>query len=200
MKYYSIYQNETETDCASAFLPDNITLSNVELMTADDMYLFPVNFTLKRLSLDCNGVNVSSDFSGLNDLWLDYMPNSEAWPMLSERMMETINSFLTGNEKLKWIRCSVEHNEETKYYYVPLFQTEFNILDTAKCIYASNGIIIKRVYASSKIKDYSVFPEPSYRNWWDILPVLYVSNDVRKVIKKEKLTGISIERAPVSDN
>lgn len=200
MKYYSLYQKEEDTDCASAFLPDNITLSNVELMTADDMYLFPVNFTLKRLSLDCNGVNVSSDFSGLNDLWLDYMPNSEAWPMLSERMMTAINPLLTGNEKLRWIRCSVTHEKETRFYYVPLFKAEFDILDSDKCVYASNGIVIKRVYALSKIKNYSVFPEPSYKNWWDILPVLYVSENVRKTIMKNKLTGIAIEKAPVSNN
>jgi hypothetical protein len=40
-------------------------------------------------------------------------------------------------------------------------------------------------------------PEPDYDNWWEISPVLYVSEVLKKAIQEAKLTGLVMEKATV---
>ena len=114
----------------------------------------------------------------LKEIWLDYLPNNQAWPLFSSQLKECIDRCLTGQEKLQWIRCRVVYNQEAKNYYVPMFYEQFDILDDSKCIFAGNG--------------------RNQENWWEILPTLFVSEDIRKNIRKANLTGVVLESAPIS--
>ncbi len=45
----------------------------------------------------------SVDLCGFNPIWLDYQPNSLAWPLMSERVKLLIEKNLTGTEQLTWV-------------------------------------------------------------------------------------------------
>lgn len=197
MNFFSFCQKDEENDCVSAFLPEDIDISSVQLIEENGMYFLPVNFVLKRLSVDENGLNVSSNLTGIQNLWPDNLNNDMAWPLFSERLKSIIATTLTGKEQLKWLVCSVVLNEESRKYYLPIFHSKFDILDETRCIYDDYGCIIKYVYSSLKVQPYSIFPEPDYNNWWEISPVLYVSEVLKKAIQKAKLTGLVMEKATV---
>jgi len=196
-KYYSLYPKENE-DGASAFLSDAVTMPCKLIQDSDGLLQLPYDFTLRCIHVTHDGLQISQDFSSLKEIWLDYLPNNQAWPLFSSQLKECIDRCLTGQEKIQWIRCRIVYNQETKNYYVPMFYEQFDILDDSKCIFAGNGRIIKRVYAQSKIQKYSIFPVANQENWWEILPTLFVSEDIRKNIKKANLTGVVLESAPIS--
>ena len=196
-KYYSLYPKENK-EGASAFLSDDVTMPCKIIHDSDGLLQLPYDLTLYCISVTHDGLQISQDFSGLKEIWLDYLPNNQAWPLFSSQLKKCVDTCLTGQEKLQWIRCHVVYNHEVRNYYIPMFHEQFDILDESKCIFAGNGRIIKRVYSQSKIQKYSIFPIPNMDNWWEILPTLFVSDDIRKNIKKANLTGVALESAPIS--
>lgn len=199
-RYFSIFPSGGESNGVSAFLPEDISLPKVLDVNEDGMFILPFLFTLKYIVVTNNGIEVENKIPYNEQLWPDYMPNSNAWPLFSHRMMEIIADSVSGSEKLRWILCHISHDTESKDYYVPCFQKQFDILDNDKCIYYKTGRIIKPVYAYSKIKEYRIFPTYDYNLWHDISPEIFISDDVRKKIKKAKLIGLDISNAPVAED
>lgn len=159
----------------------------------------PFEFQLKRVKETKDGIITDENLSALNEIWLDYQPNSLAWPLMSERLKSIIEVNLTGNEQIDWIECKVKNKSEERTYYILRFNKMLDVLDMQKTMFVQGtDHIIKPVFASSKISAYGIFSKPSSHDLWKITSGLYVSDVLKKAIQKEKLTGIAFEKATIS--
>src|SRR5690606_17983105 len=141
----------------------------------------------------------SNDLSDLKEIWLDYQPNSLAWPLMSERLKSVIEANLTRNEQIDWIECKVKNGNEERLYFILRFNKMLDVLDMQKTMFVQGtDHIIRPVFASSKISSYSIFSKPSSHDLWKITSGLYVSDALKKAIQKAKLTGIDFEKTTVS--
>jgi hypothetical protein len=156
----------------------------------------PFAFELRKITETKNGIVESADLTGLRETWLDLQPNSLAWPMMSARMRELIEGHLTGNEGVDWIKCKVHGEGEIRTYYILRFTKKLNVLDKKKTHYVpGTDLVIKPVFSLAKIDKYSIFHNELSRNFWKITPSLYVCELLKKAMQKEKLTGVSLEKA-----
>lgn len=140
---------------------------------------------------------MSNDISHLKHLWLDFQPNTLAWAIMSEKMKSIIEKFLTGKECIVWMEIKINGNNETRIYYLPRFEKELDVLDfeKTKFVKGTNHIIIP-CFSLEKIKNYGLFYKPQM--FWEVAGGLYVSEQLRKAMEKEKLTGIDFERTSVA--
>lgn len=135
----------------------------------------------------------------MKEIWLDYQPNSLAWPMLSLKVKSLIEDNLTGREGITWIKAKVNFIEEQRVYYIPRFAKKLDVLNRGKTMFVpGTEQIIKPFFALSKIQSLSVFHKPSL--FWQIAPEMYISQKLRKVLQMEKVTGIEFENALVVNN
>jgi hypothetical protein len=180
---------------ASAFAPDNIKLAYQLIQDLESISVLPFDLNLLKLSLKKDRLVNSDDLSDLNETWLDYQPNSLAWPLASEKLKIIIEKSLTGNEGIDWIVAHVFGNGERREYYIPRFKKLLDVLDIDKTMFIpGTNRIIKPCFSLSKISKYSVFHKPSENNLWEITLGLYVSDTLKKAIQKEKLTGIVFDK------
>lgn len=178
---------------AIACAPDNVGLAHELIGALRESDVMPFDFTLKALMVKSDGIHYSNDFSRVETIWLDYQPNSLAWPLFSEKLKKIIEKMLTGKEGLKWISCNICCGKETRTYYIPHFIEELDVLNKDKCFYSNNGGLIKPAYFSLKIQDYSIFPKPSMNNLWQITAAICISDKVKKEIVKSKISCINYE-------
>jgi hypothetical protein len=159
----------------------------------------PFDFQLKRVKETKDGLITDSDLSALSKVWLDYQPNSLAWPLISENLKSLIEANLTGNEQIDWIECKVKNENEERPYFILRFNKMLDVLDMQKTMFVQGtDHIIRPVFASSKISAYSIFSKPSSHDLWKITSGLYVSDALKKAIQKAKLTGMDFEKTSVS--
>ena len=158
MKYFLMGLKHFK-NVAIACAPDNVGLAHELIGALRESEVMPFDFTLKALTVKSDGIHYSNDFSRVETIWLDYQPNSLAWPLFSEKIKNLIKKMLTGKEGLKWISCNICCGKETRTYYIPHFIEELDVLNKDKCFYSNNGGLIKPAYSSLKIKDYSIFPK-----------------------------------------
>ena len=124
-------------------------------------------------------------------IWLDYLPSSKVWPFMSEKLMNIIDERLTGKEKIVWMSAKVKGPDEVKVYYVPRFEKKLDVIDEKKTTYTIKGSILNPAYSLTKIQNYSMFSPKG--TFWQITIDLVVTEEIKKAIVKEKLTGISFE-------
>jgi hypothetical protein len=129
-------------------------------------------------------------------LLLDYLPNTLAWPLMSERLKNLISDILTGNEGLDWVSAKVSHKGQILPYYVPRFLKQLDILDRSKTISAGkeNEAIVKAHLSLSKVKNLTFFPLPD----WRINCSNIVSEFLKKKIEKAGLTGMRFSKVSAS--
>ena len=84
MKYYLMGLKHFK-NVAIACAPDNVGLAHELIGALRDSEVMPFDFTLKALTVKSDGIHYSNDFSRVETIWLDYQPNSLAWPLFSER-------------------------------------------------------------------------------------------------------------------
>lgn len=147
MKYFLMGLKHFK-NVAIACAPDNVGLAHELIGALRESEVMPFDFTLKALTVKSDGIHYSNDFSRVETIWLDYQPNSLAWPLFSERLKILIDKMLTGKEGLKWISCNICYGKETRIYYIPHFIKELDVLNKDKCLYSNNGGLIKPVYSS----------------------------------------------------
>lgn len=127
----------------------------------------------------------------------DYIGNSLAWPIMSEKMKKTIDRNLTGEEGIKWIRVNIKAATQIYTYYLLSFKKNLDVLDKNKTIYVSGtDHIIKPVFSLEKIKQYGIFHKPDSL-FGNITAAIYVGEKLKKEILKEKLSGVDFERVAV---
>lgn len=159
----------------------------------------PSEFQLKRVKETKDGIITDENLSALNEVWLDYQPNSLAWPLMSERFKLVIEANLTGSEQIDWIESKVKNGSEEQTYFILRFNKKLDVLDMQKTMFVQGtDHIIRPVFASSKISSYSIFSMPSSHDLWKITSGIYVSDALKKAIQKAKLTGLDFEKTTVS--
>lgn len=178
---------------ASACAPPNIGLAHELIEGVVKLGQTPFDFTIKALTVKCDGIHYSDDLSIIKTIWLNYQPNSLAWPLFSEKLKTIIERELTGKEGVKWISSNVCYKNEIRKYYIPYFTRELDVLNKKKCLYSNNGSLIKPVFSSSKIQEYSMFPKPSMNGLWQITSAIYISDKVKEVLIKAKISGLAFE-------
>jgi hypothetical protein len=197
--FYSISWKDSKEPLASAFAPKGSKADHELIKILNGLSKLPFELNLIKLEVGKNGLIESNDLSSLKEVWLDYQPNSLAWPIMSKKLKSVIEANLTGNEQIDWIECTVKNGDEERIYSILRFNKKLEVLDMLKTTFVQGtDHIIKPVFSTAKISDFSIFSKPSSHELWKITPGLYVSNVLKKAIQNEKLTGIEFEKTNVS--
>ncbi|MEJ5963672.1 imm11 family protein [Pedobacter immunditicola] len=199
MNSYYLLSWKHKKELASAFYAIKNQVAHELMPELDGKNSLPFNFQLGRVREKKDGLTMDGDLTDLKETWLDYQPNSLAWPLISERLKYLIEINLTGNEQVGWINCKVESEKEEKPYFVLRFNKMLDVLDMKKTMFVpGTDHIIKPVFAVSKISAYSIFSMPSSHNLWKITSGLYISETLKKAIQKQKLTGLDFQKVSVA--
>lgn len=133
-----------------------------------------------------------------NETLEDYLADDLGIPLMSERLMQIINSHITGKEQLRWYEAFVNYGDKKMIYYAPYFKDELDVLDNEMSVFNQRtGSIIKATFSINKIDKLAFFPHPQLYIKLPFRLELIVSDEIKKDIIKEKLTGISFFRASV---
>lgn len=152
----------------------------------------PFDLFLKKNRISDNGLEVSDDITGLKYLWLDFQPNNLAWNLMSSRMKEIVDKNLTGEEGIVWMKVNIKSPTEVRTYFIPRFKSILDVLDEERTIYVKGtSHIVKPVFSLAKVKKFNVFFVNGAA--WEIPSGLYISEMMKRVIQKEKLTGVTFE-------
>ncbi|SEA23131.1 hypothetical protein SAMN05192529_11130 [Arachidicoccus rhizosphaerae] len=186
---------------ASAFAPESTKLAHDLIDDLEDLNELPFDLNLVKL-FERNGELAKSDYLGdLQDIWLDYQPNSLAWPLFSERLKNIIEQIRNDQDEFDWILAKVNGNNERRNYYILRFQRMYDVLDVKKTMYVpGTRNIIKPYFSLQKVRHLTVFTTPSEFNLWKIKSRLYINDNLRRIIQREKLTGITFEKARVKND
>lgn len=197
MSYFLMGPTNTPT-VASAFAPESVPTAYELLQQVSNLSEMPFEFSLVKLTTEQSGLVKSSDLSGLESLWIDYLPNSLAWPLFSQRLMTVVSNALSGEEGISWLRAKVNHNKEQYSYFIPVFLRLLDVLDVQKTMFVKGtDHIIRPCFSKEKVQRYEIFHLPASNNLWKITPSLYVSEKLKKAVQKDKLTGITFDKANV---
>lgn len=199
-KYYCLRWNNA-TEAASAFYEDDNQIGHELIPQLEGKNKMALDFELKRVKESKDGLIIDNDLALLKEVWLDYQPNSLAWPIISEKLKNIIDTNLTGKEQIDWITCNIRNGDEIRQYYIIRFNKKMDVFDMNKTIFMDKKQedVIKPVFSFPKIKYYSVFPRPSFYDFWKFPTSFYVNEDIKKKIRKEKLTGIELEKVLVAE-
>lgn len=196
---YYFLTNKDYPEVASAFAPDDTKLAHELIPELVDADILPFELRLIKLSVGKNGLIKSNDLSGLDKTWLDLQPNSLAWHLMSEKLMELIKRNLTGKEHIDWISATINNGDEKRIYYIPRFEKKLDVLDEKNTMYVKGtDHIIRPHFSLEKIKDLTIFHKPDSNEFWRIPTGLYINDILRKGIIKEKIIGIGFEKVRVS--
>lgn len=199
MNDYFLIGGKNSPKVASAFAPEETPSSYKLIPILNGMNQLPFELNLVYLSIVKNGIVESNDLSALKEIWLDYMPNSLAWPLMSQRLKTIIVDCLTGEEKIDWISAIVKGNNEQRTYYIPRFTEMLDVLDNSKTMFIEGtDDIVRPWFSFEKVKMYSMFHLPSKFDLWKITPGIYVSEVLKKSIEEKRMTGLKFEKTRVS--
>lgn len=176
--WYLLNKDDDNEDVAIAKSPGNKTL---------------VDWTEDIISLD----KIPFEFSvNQNKTLEDYLADDLGIPLMSERLMQIINKHLTGKEPLRWYEAFINCGNIKIIYYVPAFEDDLDVLDNKMSVFnQKTGRIIKATFSIKKIDQLAFFPLPQLDIKLPFRLELIVSDDIKKDIIKEKLTGIGFFRA-----
>lgn len=199
-KYYFMCGDGTKS-VTCAVSPDGVPVGYKMIEALRNVNSLSFDYTLKSIRFG-KRIIYSDDLSKVKNIWLDCQPNKEGWALYSERLQMLINNHLTGKEGLKWISCSVVCKEEQRRYFIPYFSEPLDVLDFDNSYYGHREPrienLIKPVFSYVKIQSYTLFPKPTTYDFWKMPSGVYVSEDLKKAIKKEKMQGICFEEVAVS--
>lgn len=195
MSNYYLLSGKNKLQVAMAVAPKDVKLAQDLIIQLEGYSELPFELNLVRSTSGKNGLVESEDLTHLKEVWLDYQPNSLAWPLMSEKLKIIIEKRLTGNEKVDWITAVINGKGEQRKYYIPRFNKMLDVLDMQKTIFVQGtDHIIKPVFSLSKISSYGIFSKPLSDNLWKITPGIYVNEEVKKAIQNEKLKGVDFEK------
>jgi hypothetical protein len=187
------------SEVASAFASDKTKSDHELIPELDGKNELPFELELVKLSVGKNGLLKSNDLSNLDNVWIDFQPNSLAWPFMSERFKNLIMDNLTGKEGINWITAKINSKDESRIYYIPRFEKMLDVLDTKQTLFVKGtDHIIRPHFSIEKIKEFSVFVIPESHDLWKITSGLYINEKLKKAIIKEKLIGPAFEKVRAS--
>jgi hypothetical protein len=196
-KYYFLsWKNSAQTASAIYNSEDQVAHELIPKLKGKNS--LPFNFILKRIKEGKNKIIIDNNLEELEEIWLDYLPNGFAWPLMSEKLKSVIQINLMKNEHIDWIECKVNNGNEERLYYVLRFNKMLDVLDIEETSFVSGtDVIIRPVFSFSKINGYTIFTLPSSHDLWRIPSGFYVSEKLKKEMQKEKLTGLDFSKVPV---
>ena len=190
---YFLISAKHKPEVACAFAPEGTKLAHELIAEVEGFEELPFEFSLVKLSTGKNGLIKSKGFANMMEIWLDYQPNSLAWPLFSSKFKSLIQENLTGQECINWIKAKINFKEEQKIYYIPRFSEKLDVLDHGKTMFVpGTEQIIRPCFSLIKVQRFNVFHKPS--SFWQITPEMYISEKLKKVLQKEKVTGVEFER------
>jgi hypothetical protein len=198
MNDYFRLVGKSPKEVASAFASDETKMPWELIDEVSEVNELPLDFYLIRLYEENDRLGKSIDLSPLTEVWLDYQPNSLAWPFFSIRLKSIISEYLTGDEGVDWVTIRVKGPDKEEMYYLPRFNSPLDVLDTEATVYLpKTNRIIKPVFSSAKIKKFAIFPTPRPNNSWKITSEFFVNKRIKMAIESEKLSGLLFEKASV---
>jgi hypothetical protein len=196
MNDFYLLSRESKKEVASAFAPEPTKLDHELISDLEDTSELPFELQLVKLIANKNGFVRTDDLNGLRTTWLDYQPNSLAWPLMSNKLKEIVSENLTGDEGINWILVKVNGPDESRNYYIPRFERMLDVLDIENTLFARNtDSIIRPHFSLNKVNQLSIFHCPGSNNLWKITSGLYVNFLLKRTIQKNRLTGMIFERA-----
>ena len=82
-KYYLFGSKQSYTKVASAYAPSGAKLAQELIEDLENKYELPFELNMVKLTIGKNSIEESDDLNGIETIWLDYLPNSFAWPLFS---------------------------------------------------------------------------------------------------------------------
>lgn len=132
----------------------------------------PLDFELKKVKEDEDGLIVSTDITDLTEPWVDYQPNSLAWPIMSSKMKNIIENNLTGMEGIEWIKATINGRGEKRVYYILRFTKKLNVLNSEHTKYIpGTDQILKPCFSLLKVLSFSMFHDEPHI----LMPYLHTS-------------------------
>lgn len=164
---------------------DNPKLSFELIRDLEGKNEFPSEFKLVKITVGRNGILKTDDLTDLEHVWLDYQPNSLAWPLMSERFKNLICDHLTEKEQINWIKAQVTGGGETRTYYIPRFEIMHDVLDVDQTLYVpGTDHVIRPGFSLAKIRELTIFNKPSFSDSWKITFAMYINETLKKAIVK----------------
>lgn len=197
--YFLLSWENHREPIASAISPKG-SLSDHELINAlEGLNKLPFDLNLIKIESTHQGILRNNSLTGISQLWLDYLPNNLALPLMSKRMKLVVDNNTSGNEQIDWITCNVYNGEDVKQYYILRFNQLLDVLDTERTLFVQGTKhIIRPVFSKLKIKKFSIFHKPAEYGLWKITSGLYVGESLKSALLKENLSGLMFEKTSVS--
>lgn len=122
----------------------------------------------------------------------DYLANSFAFRLCSQRLREVIEQGKGPADSIQWLPAVVkEGNGQTLNYWVLHFPDVPNVINVSQTKMAG-PVIIKAVLDARLVARYRVFSFPNQSH------SLVVSQHVRDLIQQAKCTGVEFSRVPMA--
>ncbi|HRI05069.1 MAG TPA: hypothetical protein PLL77_15135 [Pyrinomonadaceae bacterium] len=199
IKYFLLTWKNTAGAGVSAFPRNYVGLAQDLARSLVNSSELPFDLILVKLTPHRNGLDESSDLSGLRDAWPDYMPNRFAWPLCSAKLREVISRHLIHDEGLNWIPAKISGAGETREYYIARFDTMHDVLDNEKTTYVPETThIIRPWFSIAKVNGLSIFPKPSDFDLWRITSSIFIRDSLKREIVNAGITGVAFEQAHIS--
>ena len=193
MNYYFLSHWQRD-DLAVAFTIGKPPISYELVPSLEGKNRLPFDLFSKNVNIIQGEFVLNDDLTSLNFIWLDFLPNCLAWPMMSERMKEIIRNDLTGLEEVDWVMVNVRLAEEQRPYFIPRFSKELDVLNFQETTYVPNTKhIIKPCFSIEKVEKYSIFYKPISHFSWSMPHSIYINEIVKDSLLKANITGIEFD-------
>jgi hypothetical protein len=117
-KVYSLCWKENRNKSAFSVFPKKklgLAHETIPLLEGKDIFLAECFF--KKITVNKSELRYE-EVTSEDDVWQDYPPNVFAWPIFSEHFKSIIDSNISGNECIDWIKVNIEHFDVIKPYYI----------------------------------------------------------------------------------
>jgi hypothetical protein len=179
---------------AVACAPDGTPASSKLLEQLNGLTTLPFDLILQDVLFEKNGSRESSESGKLKHLYLDYQPNSLAWPIFSERLKNLLDSQTIGAKPFDWLNVTIKKNSKvSRQYYLLRFKTQPDVLNLEQSVFAGRNadFLVKPVFDSKKIENLTIFS--ASKDDGQITSGIYVSQQVRDAAKAQSLVGLNFE-------
>ncbi len=121
---------------------------------------FPCNLVLEHMRITNSGIIPSNNVPEKE--FFDHQYNQFAYYLLSERLKNCIEENKGSKDSFSWIKVPVSSENETRDYYIPMFESIPDVLDLELTtrVPASNAILVP-CFASEKLEGHNFFPKES---------------------------------------
>jgi len=130
--------------------------------------------------------------------YTDYQCNDLGTRLCSTKLKDIIQSNRSENDIIQWLEASVILNSEKREYYILYLPEQFDVLNMDKSIFDDEEdekfrTLVKPVLSEKLAAKHNFF----HYNRNQI--GLTISETIKKIFKKEKISGMKIESTPVAE-